>query len=168
MIPTLETERLTLRGPTLADFADSAAMWGDTAVTRHIGGVPFTEEEVWARLHRYVGHWALLGFGIWVVRDKAGRFVGEVGFLDYRRAIEPALDAPELGWVLSTTAHGKGYATEAMRAGIAWGEQHFGHGRYVAIIDPENAASIRVADKLGFREDTRTTYKGGPTVIFRR
>ena len=163
-----ETERLTLRIPTLADFADSAAMCADPVVTRYLAAQPFTEEDVWARLHRYVGHWTLLGFGIWTVRDKAGAYVGEVGFLDYRRAIEPKLDAPEMGWVLAASAHGKGYATEAVRAAIAWGETHFGHGRFVAIINPENTASLRVAEKLGFREETRTTYKGEPIVTFRR
>lgn len=168
MFPSLETARLTLRVPTLDDYVDSAAMWADAAVTRHIGGVPFTEEDVWARLHRYVGHWSLLGFGCWIVRDRAGDFVGEVGFLDYRRTIVPKLDAPEMGWVLAPSAHGKGYATEAVRAAIAWGEAHFGHGRFVAIIDPENSTSLRVAEKVGFREETRTTYKGEPTVLFRR
>ena len=168
MIPSLETERLTLRGPTLADFADSAAMWGDPRVTRYLAAHPFTEEDVWARLHRYVGHWALLGFGLWVVRDKTGRFVGEVGFLDFKRAIEPKLDAPEMGWVLAAQGHGKGYATEALRAAIAWGEAHFGHGRFVAIIDPDNAASVRLGEKLGFREEARTLYKSEPTVIYRR
>ena len=130
--------------------------------------MPFTEEDVWARMHRYVGHWSLLGFGCWIVRDRAGRFIGEVGFLDYRRAIVPKLDAPELGWVLAREAHGQGFATEAMNAVVAWGEAHFGHGRYVCIIDPDNAASIRVAVKLGFREEVRTTYKTEPCLILRR
>lgn len=164
----IETERLTLRIPTLADFAESAAMCADPEVTRYLAAQPFTEEEVWARLHRHVGHWTLLGVGLWVLRDKAGHFVGELGFLDYRRTVEPKLDAPEMGWVLAANAHGKGYATEAARAAIAWGERHFGHGRFVAMIDPDNAPSLRVADKLGFREERRTTYKGEATVILRR
>jgi RimJ/RimL family protein N-acetyltransferase len=89
-IPTLESSRLILRGPTLDDFAASLAMWSDPAVVRYFGRPPFGEEEVWARLLRYVGHWALLGFGYWVVVEKAsGRFVGEVGFADLRREIEP-------------------------------------------------------------------------------
>ena len=167
-IPLVETDRLTLRGPTLADFAESAAMWGDPDVTRHIGGVPFSEEDVWGRLHRYVGHWVLLGCGMWVVRDKAGTFIGEAGFLEVKRAIVPPLDAPEVGWALSRDAHGKGYATEAVRAALAWGEQHWGSTHFTCMIDPDNAASIRVAEKCGFRPATPTSYKGSPTVIFRR
>ena len=64
-VPVIETERLRLRGHTLADFADSAAMWAEDAVTRLLGGRPLTEEEVWTRLLRYVGHWALQGYGYW-------------------------------------------------------------------------------------------------------
>ena len=80
-IPAVDTARLTLRGHRIEDFDECAAMWGDPEVTRHIGGRPFTEEEVWTRLLRYVGHWSLLGFGYWVIREKAThRFVGEAGF----------------------------------------------------------------------------------------
>src|SRR5258707_15379113 len=98
--PAIETERLVLRGHRLEDFAESAAMWADPEVTRYIGGRPFSPEEVWAPLLRYVGHWALLGFGYWVVRETAtDRFVGEVGFFDYKRKIGPSPEeGPETGW----------------------------------------------------------------------
>lgn len=56
--PAIETERLTLRGHRLEDFAESAAMWADPEVTRYISGRPFSAEEIWARLLRYVGHWS--------------------------------------------------------------------------------------------------------------
>src|ERR1700689_3125008 len=117
MVPVLETERLTLRGHRLDDFPASAAMWADPIVTRHFGK-SFTEEEAWTRFLRYVGHWALLGFGYWVVEEKAtGIFAGEIGFADYKRNVEPSLkDVPEIGWVLATQAQGRGYATEAARA----------------------------------------------------
>ena len=89
-VPVLETERLRLRGHRLDDFAASSAMWADEVVTRYIGGRPFTEEEVWARLLRYVGHWALVGYGYWVLEEKAtGAFVGEMGFGDFKRDIQP-------------------------------------------------------------------------------
>ena len=115
MVPVLETKRLKLRGHRLNDFPASAAMWADPIVTRHFGK-SFTEEEAWTRFLRYAGHWSLLGFGYWVVEEKAtGHFAGEVGFADYKRSIEPPLSAPEIGWVLASQFHGKGYATEAVR-----------------------------------------------------
>jgi RimJ/RimL family protein N-acetyltransferase len=168
--PTLETERLRLRPHRVEDLADCAAMWGDAAVTRYIGGKPFTREEVWARLLRYVGHWALLGYGFWAIEEKAtGAFVGEVGFADFKREIEPAIgDRPEAGWVLDSRMHSKGYATEALRTALAWADGRFESGRTVCIIHPENAASLRVADKCGYREFCRTTYKGQPAVLFGR
>lgn len=65
---------------------------------------------------RYVGHWALLGYGYWAVRDKqSGEYLGSIGFSNFLRDITPALDAPEMGWTLVSSAHGKGYATEALR-----------------------------------------------------
>ncbi|HYO57835.1 GNAT family N-acetyltransferase [Archangium sp.] len=170
VIPAIDTERLTLRGPRLEDFEEAFAMWGDPEVTRYIGGKPSTREEMWARLLRYVGHWGLMGFGFWVVREKStGRFVGEVGLGDFRRVIEPSLSgAKEAGWVLSPWAHGKGFATEAMCAALRWAEGRFGPERVVCIIDLENEASIKVAHKCGFREFARGTYKNEPMRMFER
>lgn len=169
-VPVLVTERLRLRGHRLNDFADCTAMWTDPLVFRHIGGKPFTQEEVWTRLLRYVGHWAWLGFGYWAVEEKAsGQFIGELGFGDFKRDIKPSLkDMPELGWALVSQAHGKGYATEGVRAAIAWGDKHFGPIRTACLIHPENVASVRVAEKCGYREFQRTTYKGHETILFAR
>ncbi|QRK10932.1 GNAT family N-acetyltransferase [Archangium violaceum] len=169
-IPTIDTERLTLRGHRLENFEEAFALWSDPEVTRYIGGKPSTREEVWARLLRNVGHWDLMGFGFWVVRERStGRFVGEVGFADFRRDIEPSLgDAKEAGWVLSPWSHGKGFATEAVRAALKWAEGRFGPERVVCIIDPPNEASLKVAHKCGFREFARGTYKGGPMLMLER
>jgi len=82
-MPIVETERLILRGHRLDDFENCLALWADPVVTRYIGGRPFSAEEVWTRLLRYVGHWTLLGFGFWAIEDKAaGSFVGELGFAE--------------------------------------------------------------------------------------
>jgi RimJ/RimL family protein N-acetyltransferase len=169
-IPIIETERLRLRGHRLNDFGDVAAMWADANVTKQIRDQPFTREESWTRLLRYVGHWALLGFGYWVVEDKqTEEFLGEVGFADYERDLNPSLKGiPEIGWVLSAQSHGRGYATEAVHAVVAWGDTHFGTNKTACIIAPENTASIRVAEKCGYREFQRTTYHGQPTILFTR
>jgi RimJ/RimL family protein N-acetyltransferase len=168
--PTLETGRLILRAHRLADYEPSAAMWGDEGVARFIGGKPFTPEEVWQRMLRYPGHWSLLGYGYWVLEEKAtGDFVGEAGFLNLNRAIDPPFgDAPEAGWVLAPAAHGKGYATEAMERAAAWIDAGFGAARTVCMISPQNTPSLRVAEKLGYRQYASTTYKGSPTLLFER
>lgn len=164
----IQTPRLVLRPHTRADFDESAAMWGDPEVTRFIGGKPCTREDAWARLLRNVGHWDVLGFGYWVVRDAAGRFVGEVGFADFQRETEPRLDAPEAGWVLARWAQGQGFATEAVRAILAWGERHFGSPRSCCIIDPGNAPSVQVAEKCGFVKIADGSYRDAPTLVFAR
>lgn len=166
----LESDRLVLRPHTVDDFDDCHAMWSDPEVIRYIGGKPFTREEVWSRLLRYAGHWALLGFGYWVVREKgSGRFLGEVGFADFRREIEPPLHGmPEVGWALAPAAHGCGYATEAVGAALRWADQQWPSGRTACIIAPENRASLRVANKVGYVEVFRTSYKGTPTILFQR
>jgi RimJ/RimL family protein N-acetyltransferase len=169
-VPTLETSRLRLRGHRETDFADSAAMWGEPLVTRYIGGHPLSAEESWSRLLRYVGHWELLGFGYWVVEEKAtGNFAGEVGFANYNRGIEPwPKDAPEVGWVFAANAHGKGFATEAVNAALAWGDARFGGRETACIIHPQNSASIRLAEKCGYLKLALTEYKGNPIVVFTR
>ncbi|MBI1775552.1 MAG: GNAT family N-acetyltransferase [Proteobacteria bacterium] len=169
-VPTIETQRLTLRGHRVQDFEACLAMWADPEVTRFIGGKPFTGEEVWTRLLRYAGHWAWLGFGFWVVEEKvSGRFMGEVGFADYRRDIKPSLNGmPEIGWAFARWAHGAGFATEAVGAAGTWGDRHFAAARTVCMIRPDNLASIRVAEKCGYRLFERTTYKEKPTILFDR
>ena len=168
--PILETERLRLRGHCESDLSDSYALWSDPVVVRYIGARSFTVEEVWARLLRYAGHWQLKGFGYWLVEEKgSGRFAGEVGLADFKRDLSHSLDgAPELGWALATWAHGKGYATEAAREVIRWARTNLQAERMVCLIHPENAASIRLASKLGFEELQRLQYKDSPTLLFER
>jgi RimJ/RimL family protein N-acetyltransferase len=168
--PVLETERLRLRGPRSDDFPAYAAMWADPDVTRFINGPPLSEEDAWAKFMRSFGHWALVGYGFWTVEEKAaGLRVGETGFLDVHRDIAPSLHGiPEAGWAFAKPAQGKGYATEAVRAVLGWGEQRFGKVRFACIIAPDNKPSLRVAAKTGFKEVLRTTYKGEPTVMLYR
>ena len=164
---TIETERLILRPHRAEDYDDLAAMWADPGVTRFIGGRPSTSEESWARLLRYCGLWGLLGFGYWAVRERAtGRFVGEVGFADFRRGL--GFDGvPEGGWILMPWAQGRGLAGEAVRAALAWGDAR-GWDRSVCIIDPDNAPSLRLAGACGYQETGRITYKDHPVVLLER
>ena len=169
-IPTIETERLILRGHTPEDCPAFAAMWADPVVTRFIGGAPLSEEDAWAKYLRVAGHWALLGYGFWSIVEKAsGQRVGEAGILNVKRDTDPSFrDVPEIGWGLLPAVHGKGYATEAAKAILGWAEEHFGKVRMVCIIDPDNTPSLRVAERCGFLECARTTYKGEAIIILER
>lgn len=169
-VPVLETPRLRLRAHRRDDFEALAALWADPAVVRFIGGKPSTPDESWARLLRYAGHWALLGFGYWAVELKdGGRYVGDVGFADWRRDITPSLDGmPEGGWVFAPEVHGRGIATEAVQATLAWMDRQFVGRTTTCIIGVENTGSVRVAEKAGFRSFCQAEFKGAPVLQLRR
>jgi RimJ/RimL family protein N-acetyltransferase len=167
--PTLETGRLLLRAHRADDLADCAALWADADVTRFIGGTPKSRQNVWFRILRYAGHWALLGSGFWVITDRAtGTFLGETGFGDFARGIAEIERMPELGWALMPSAWGQGIAREAVSAVCAWGDTHLRAPVTSCIISPENRASVRVAEICGFSPVANITYNGDPTIIFNR
>jgi RimJ/RimL family protein N-acetyltransferase len=163
--PVIETERLRLRPHTVEDFGDCVAMWSDPIVAQYTIGDPAPPPRTWSRILAYRGHWDLLGFGYWAVEEKStGRFIGELGFAEHKREMQPSIEGtPEIGWALIPDAHGKGYATEALRAVVAWGDAHFGPARTACIIREENRASFRVAEKLGYTKLFDAT-KDGVTV----
>lgn len=167
--PTLLTARLELSAPKASDFEAFAATWADEEVVRFVGGQPRDPQDSWLTLMRNAGFWDLLGYGPWTVREReTGDFVGDTGFADYRRGMTPDISGiPEAGWVFSRRHWGKGYATEALTATHAWLDQHH-PGRSVCIIEPDHAASIRVAQKLGYRDFESSDYKGTPMLIFER
>jgi RimJ/RimL family protein N-acetyltransferase len=158
---TIETTRLVMRPHQLADFDEMTTMYNDDEVVRYLGGRTGTPEEIWTRFLRHAGLWTVMKLGYWVLRDReTGRFMGEVGFADYHRHMVPSIKGfPELGWILPRHAWGQGYATEAVLAAIEWAKQAWpAETRITCIIVPEHRASIRVAEKAGFRFVTATTY----------
>jgi RimJ/RimL family protein N-acetyltransferase len=168
--PLIETERLRLRGHLADDYATSATIWSDYEVVRYLGLEPLDGEAVWKRLLQHAGLWSLLGYGSWAIEEKAdGRYIGDIGFVDFKRDIVPRLDGMlEMGWVLASDAHGRGYASEAVQAIGQWGQAHFPERRLVCIIAPDNPRSIRVAEKAGFTLWRETVYHGKPIMVFSR
>ena len=170
VIPVLETPRTVMRPHTPDDFDDVAAMWAEPAVVRHISGEPSSREESWARLLRYIGHWTALRFGYWVVEDRrSGRYLGDVGLADFKRDIQPSLHGmAEVGWVLRPEAQGRGLATETVSAALKWADADLEFDCTACLIAPANPASIRVAEKTGFRQVSQTLCHGQPTLLFHR
>jgi RimJ/RimL family protein N-acetyltransferase len=168
--PVIETERLRLRPHQADDLADCVAMWSDPAVVRYTIGDPSPPQRTWIRILAYRGHWALLSYGYWAVEEKtSGRYVGELGFADFKRDIVPSIEGmPELGWALLPQFHGKGYATEALRAAVAWGDHHFVQSRTVCIIHRDNHRSFRLAEKLGYKAIFSATGGGESNTILAR
>lgn len=168
--PRIETPRLVLRRHVAEDFEPYAAMWADPDVVRHIGGIGFTREQVWTRFMRQAGIWHFMGFGFFAIEEKAtGAFIGEAGFHELRRDLSPSIEGTlETGWAFMPDAQGKGYATEAVGAALDWATSSFAAMRATCIIEPGNAASLRVAAKLGFREFARALYHNRSIVLLER
>lgn len=170
-IPCIQTPRFILRGYRPADFEAYAAAHADPEVMRLIAdGKPQTEEEAWSGFLNIAGLWQMAGFGCWAVEEKSsGQVVGTVGFQDRKR--ERGLElrgVPEAGWVFARSVWGEGYATEALNAALVWGRDHFGPVRVIAIITPDNAASIRVAEKCGFKPRGPIVSAGRNRLLFER
>lgn len=166
----IETRNLSLRRPEIGDLDAIHAMRSDLAVVRFLGGRALSREEAWHRLTRIVGHWTLRGYGMFAVVEKSsGDLVGEVGLFDGCRGLSADFDnAPEAGWILASAAHGKGYAAEAAAAAHRWFAATHGDRRSVCIIAPENLASFRVAQKLGYKSFGQVDYQNGPVVMLER
>ncbi|TYB90646.1 GNAT family N-acetyltransferase [Oceaniovalibus sp. ACAM 378] len=167
--PTLTTDRLILRGHTVDDFADTAALWADPRVTEHITGEVQTSETSWQRLLRYEGHWRFMDYGYFAVTDRAGAFLGCVGLADYKRQIEPMRSlAPEAGWAFLPNAQGQGFAAEAVNRMLRWADTVLKAPRTHCILAPEHAASLRLADRTGFSAMQSVFFKGDNFVILTR
>lgn len=169
-IPCLETPALRLRGPRPADLAAAFALHQQPAFYRYLGNKPGDEETTWRRLLAQMGHWAMLGYGSWAIEEKAtSRFVGTVGFFDMQRDLTPSLKGnPEAGWVLDPRLHGRGYASQALQAALAWADEHLPASRTTCIIDPDNEASLRLARKFGYQEFARSPYQGQEIILLER
>lgn len=169
-IPEIETDRLLLRGFQPGDLDAMTDMWAMPEVVRFIGGVPLTREQSWIRLMRHIGMWHIMGFGFWAIIEKGtGALVGEAGFHEMRRALTPSIEnTMEAGWGLIPDAQGRGYANEALVAMLSWAAQNHRGKPITCIIDKDNEASIRLAQKHGFREFAMTKYGGADIKLFQR
>ncbi len=170
MVPVIETKRLRLREFRQSDLDPQAETLRDEAVVRHLGGRPFGREDVWRKMVTGRGLWELLGYGYWCVeRVEDGAYLGQIGFADFKRGMEPSIEGiPEMGWIFAPAAQGQGYATEAGAAALQWADVNLGPREFVAIISHANAASIRVAEKCGFSMREEATYNDAPILLFRR
>ena len=149
-VPGIETDRLLLREWRDADVNAYARICADPQVMRFM--LPprgLTHAEAAYDVHNLREHWRVQGFGHWAVEEKAtGRFVGRTGV---KRHPDWPLDPhnTEVGWLYERRSWGKGYATEAARAAVAYCLEDLGRPEVISIAHPDNAASRRVMEKAG-------------------
>jgi len=159
-VPALKTERLVLRATRIEDFATYAEIvCTDRGV--FVGG-PYSREDGWFDFIQLSSNWMLHGHGGWAVETKAGALLGFViiGF-------EPGDLEPELGFLLTAAAEGKGYANEAAGAALEFATNTLKRDTLVSYIDPKNDRSIALAGRLGAQPDGAIDADGKITLIYR-
>jgi [ribosomal protein S5]-alanine N-acetyltransferase len=155
----VETERLILRHFHIFDLEAMLNVFGDAEVMRFGSGVQ-TRQWIQDWLHdcleRYYAKW---GFGPWAIVEKLRtETIGYCGLFYF-----PDIDGTpevEIGYRLAHAFWGSGYATEAALAVRNYGFEILGLSRLIAIIDPQNTASIHVAQKLGMRREKEIMLEG--------
>jgi len=162
--PRLETARLILRGWRHDDLAPFAAMMAQPEVARFLTADqrPQDSAAAWRTMSVFVGHWAMRGYGLFVVEDKAsGAFVGRIGLWN-----PEGWAGLELGWGLDRRFWGNGYATEAARAAGDWAFETLNPERLISLIHVDNTASQNVAMRLGSKPGAATLHAGMPHTIW--
>ena len=140
----LETPRLILRQPRLSDLDCWAEFMADPQTANHIGGVQ-PRPVVWRSLATMAGAWAITGFGMFSVLDKAtGVWVGRLG-----PWCPEGWPGTEVGWGIRRPYWGRGYATEGSIAAIDWAFAELGWTAVIHAIAPDNLNSKAVAKRLG-------------------
>jgi RimJ/RimL family protein N-acetyltransferase len=165
----IETERLLLRLPRIVDASDLLEAFADPEAMRYIGDGSTTDlagaEEA---VGRWLERWDAWGIGMFVVeRMEDARVLGRAGFLRWDpETWEIGGTETELGWGLAREHWGHGYATEAALALRDWALRERGLTRIISLIQPENARSVRVAEKLGERYERDVEVRGKPTRLY--
>ncbi len=158
MTPMLHSARLTLGPATMSHF-EAFAAFAATEDSRFLGG-PGDRRDAWESVCTHAGQWTLRGYGtFWLTDRKTGTPVGRVGLWH-----PDWLDEPELSWVVYTPHTRKGYATEAAATVLDWAHHAAGLPAPISLIDPANAASIAVAERLGASLEGQHRYDTGREV----
>lgn len=161
----METRRLLLTRPAPGDLDDVHRLLGDRRVGAWLGGT-LDREQTAAALRRWSAHWEAHGFGLWVARERdSGQVVGRGGLL---ATIVHGAGAVEAGWAIAPSHWHRGLATELGAAAIDVAERDLGLRELVSFTLPDNAASLRVMEKLGFGEPHDIVHRGLPHVLCRR
>jgi RimJ/RimL family protein N-acetyltransferase len=142
--PTLETDRLILRGPEKADAEAMIAFLMDEDRSDGFGGYAH-RSDAWRWFTLNVGHWHWHGYGYFTIQDKAtGKPAGITGIWN-----PDGWPEPEVGWVVFDGFEGKGIAFEAATRAREWAYDDLGFTTLTSNIVPGNTRSIRLAERMG-------------------
>lgn len=161
----LETDRLIMRHLQMTDLEDLFALYRDPDIRRYFPEGTLTLEETRDELEWFLnGHPEHPQLGLWATIDKqADQFIGRCGLLPW--TIEDHSEV-EVAYLLSKPFWGKGLATEAARAIASYGFEQLGLTRLICLIDPDNRASINVAEKTGMAFEKRIDEEPAPLLLY--
>jgi RimJ/RimL family protein N-acetyltransferase len=141
---------------------DVAEFYADNDNTQFIGG-PCDREEAWRRIAYHVGHWAIRGFGTFMlIEKKSGAFVGYCG--PYYPEGWPE---HELGWALVRRFQGQGLASEAARKAREFAFSDLRWTTAVSYIRPDNLPSQRLAARIGAQLEGTIIFRGKDAGVWR-
>ena len=164
MTAAVETERLRAEPITAAHQDELCTLLGDPRVGATLGGV-LTPARVAASIERQQEHWKRHGFGLWLWRERAtGAPIARGGLF---RTHVGDRDEVEVAWAVMSARWGEGFATELGAASVAFGFEQLGLSDVVAFTLPENRASQRVMEKLGFEFERDVVHAQLPHVLYR-
>ena len=147
-IPIITTTRLTLRPLQPADAVTLHRIYQADGVLRYFPNPnPPAIEKVERFILEQQQHWEVYGYGnLGIMRDGKDEIIGWVGL-----QFVPELNETEVGYLLDRSFWGKGYATEAARASLQFGFDHFTFSKLIALVHPENIASQHVLEKCNMK-----------------
>jgi len=154
----LETERLLIRSLQVTDAPTLAKLWADPRVTKYMGG-PRSYDDIYEEFIKDARAKVTPKIDLWpVVKKSTGQIIGNCGILD--KNVDGKTEY-ELIYVLAKSVWGKGYATEAATSIKNYAFQRLGLRRIIALIDPQNKVSERVAVKVGLHYEKDTKRPSG-------
>ncbi|PWR03844.1 GNAT family N-acetyltransferase [Meridianimarinicoccus roseus] len=160
-IPVLTTARLTLRAMRAADWPCFRALMASPRA-RHMGG-PFDDTAAWGMFCADHAQWDLFGTGALMIDDRAtGDCLGQVGV-----NAGPLFPERELGWFVYPQAEARGIAFEAASALRDWTRDVRRLDTLVSYVDPDNARSVRLAERLGAVQDPDAPRPDPDDLVFR-
>ncbi len=164
----LETKRLILRRQVMDDLDDLFALYCDPEITKYIPDAPRNYEETREELEWFLnGHPKHPELGLWATIHKdTGKFIGRCGLLPWD--IEGRQEV-EVAYTIAREYWGQGLGTEAAQGILQYGFEKLGLSRLICVIDPENVASQKVAEKMGMTLEKKVDGIAGdgiPTLIY--
>ena len=156
-LQTLTTKRLLIRPLGLQDIADYFEIFGNPEISRYDDFAPITMEEAASGMAEAIENYQIPNheLELAVVETSSGKTIGILYF-------NPTQEPATIGYHFNESRHGRGYASEALATWVAWLEEN-GHKTLKALVHPENKASKRVLEKLGFHHHSTHTLPGTDT-----